>query len=341
MLFRSSIPIESGGRVTAEITISAQPGSPPTAELTTQLQIPLFLLDAFSKVSFSGSSCPNAEGQVTLTVKLSSKGHAGKNGAITYDRNLAVTVTAQVGQDARIASEHYQVTSAEKDRPNAELLGRGALSAAESHWKYGKCIKINAASPGTVKPGATSKIPVSVTHRLDGSAIPAKVTVELSGGATVTPSVIPNAPGEVTHVAVDKEAITMTITLTATSRRGKATADLKIETKAQSYFIEGGADEFQGEGYACDFSKPFTLTGSGVTVKFEPASNKGGKYTYSGNMSGFSVSGHGTYTVAYQGNIPTHMTARGPGSVETALGTPSADGTEEYSITPVTGDSCN
>ena len=69
---KTSIPIESGGRVTAEITISAQPGSPPTAELTTQLQIPLFLLDAFSKVSFSGSSCPNAEGQVTLTVKLSS-----------------------------------------------------------------------------------------------------------------------------------------------------------------------------------------------------------------------------------------------------------------------------
>ena len=333
----NTTPIEEKGRVAATITISAEPGRPPTAELTTTIAHPLLGLDAFSKVSFSGSFCPAADGSVTITVKYSSQGHAGTNGAITYDKQYEAVVKAVVGEDAAVVKEDYQLTHAEGDEIRARALGQGALNAAETHWKKGKCIKIVAASPGRVKPRATSRIPVAVVHARDGASVSANVTVHLSGGESVSPSVIPKTPGDLTHVAVDRDGASMTITLTAASRRGKDEKELTITTGGAVFKIEGGADEFHGTGIVCDFAKPFKVTGSGVTVTFTPSSEQAGTYAYSGNMSGFPVSGNGTYTVAYQDGAPVHMTGKGPGAVQTPVGTTSGDGSEEYDITPVSG----
>lgn len=246
--------------------------------------------------------------------------------------------------DRKVVRTSSQAVSADAALSDSELdsayhLAMGALESAKEFWQSGKCIKIEATSPGNVSPGATSKIPVAVKHRKDGSSVPAKVAVQLTGGASVSPAVIPQAPGDVTHVAVGERGKTMTITLTATSRRGKDVKELTIST-GQSFSIEGGADSFHGTGTICDIGKPFTVTGSGVVVKFTPTSDKGGTYDYSGNMSGFAVFGKGTYTVSYQGDTPVGIIATGPGSVKTPMGVQTNTGTEKYTLSPAGSAGC-
>jgi hypothetical protein len=75
-------------------------------------------------------------------------------------------------------------------------------------------------------------------------------------------------------------------------------------------------------------------------VRFEPESAAGGRYSYSGNMSGFQVWGHGTYTVNYSEDVAVGITASGPGNVKTPMGVQSRDGTEQYQLTPTEAPDC-
>lgn len=336
-----TVPFERNGRVVAEIKQTKEPGQPSVAELTTQIAHPILGVDAFSKFTISGSFCPAPDGSVSITVTYSSKGRAGKNKTMTYGKHYAAVVKAVVGEDAEVSKQDYQLTPADgPDSARSKILGEGALNAARMHWGNGNCIKIIAASPGNVAPKATSVIPVDVVHKWDGSKVPAKVTVELSGGASISPAVIPRAPSEVTHVAVGEDNATMKIWLAATSRRGKAMEPLTITTGHPSYLIEGGADAFHATGFTCDFSKPFTvdtLDDNGIiTVTFTPTSATGGKYSYSGKLKGFAAWGKGTYVVTYKDDIPVHITANGPGTIKTPMGDMTAEGTEQYTVTPYT-----
>jgi hypothetical protein len=99
--------------------------------------------------------------------------------------------------------------------------------------------------------------------------------------------------------------------------------------------MEGGADEFHGTGTVCNLAEQFFVEGSGVTVRFEPSSEQGGRYSYSGTMSGFAVYGHGTYTVKMHEDVAVSITATGPGSVKTPMGVQTRTGTEEYRLTPL------
>jgi hypothetical protein len=320
------------GDTKAEITVISQPGTPTAVEIETRIDAPPFALEAFSRVSISGSVCPDATGMVKLHLTLSSKGKAGKNGKVKYGRNLDVTVIAVVDDNGNSSSTDYQSKQPDEDPMGSASLGAGAIGVAEHKWQSGKCVTINATSPGTVKPKTASRIPVAVVHKIDGSTVPAKVTAALAGGESVTPPVIPKAPGEITHIAVDKDGASMTITLKATSRRGNATTDLTINTKGMVFKLDGGADEFHGTGIVCDFEKPFKVSGDGLTVTFTPSSKAGGTYKYSGKLNGFEAWGKGTYTVKYNGDAPVHITAKGPGTVKTPMGDMTADGTEEYNV---------
>jgi len=227
-----------------------------------------------------------------------------------------------------------QATSADEQlahdgHARAQYLVLGALLAAERHWKDGKCIKIEAASPGTVKPGATSKIPVAVKHRKDGSSMPAKVTAQLSGGVSVDPGVIARAPGDITHVASKEKDARMTIALTATSRRGKAQATLDINTNiAAAYQIVGGLDDWKTNTRVCDIMQPYTLTGGGFTMQF--SGGLSGTYSYTGP---FNSHGTGTYTVSLPEGVgkPGTMTGGGTGYAAGHSNT----GTERYTLTPL------
>lgn len=110
-----------------------------------------------------------------------------------------------------------------------------------------------------------------------------------------------------------------------------------VKTCGQSYSISGGADEFFGTGTICSIEQPWTVTGSGVTVTFTPSSANGGAYSYSGSMSGFSVSGTGEYTVVYQDGVAVSIQAGGGGSVSGSGQSASGYGEESYTLTPTQG----
>lgn len=251
-------------------------------------------------------------------------GMAGANGKPTVTRS-----------SSRVTDVELQNASDAIRR--AAYLATGAVGAAKDFWQKGGCVRIEATSPGKVKPGATSRIPVAVKHRKDGSSVAAKVKVDLAGGKSVDPALIPKAPGEVTHVAPAERKAAMKITLTATSRRGKDKRELDLDAVGSAFHAEGGLDDFHGTGTICDIAKTFTISGGGNVVTFEPTSEKGGNYSYKGTMQGFGVFGKGTYTVTYRGDVPVGITGTGVGSVKTPVGVFSNSGVEKYTLSPRDG----
>src|SRR5262249_33657734 len=108
----------------------------------------------------------------------------------------------------------------------AFAAGRTALLTAESNWNSGGCTKIEAQSPGSVQPGSKTSIPVTVRHHFDKTEIPCKLVAQLKGESSLDPTMLPKTPGTLTYTAPGQTNKNATISLTATSRRGRATLDL-------------------------------------------------------------------------------------------------------------------
>lgn len=209
-------------------------------------------------------------------------------------------------------------------------LGFGALTGAMSIWSNGGCVKIVAPAP-SVKPDESVSIPVSTVQKATGEKFAAPVDLALSGAKKIDKQKL-TTESAVTYTA-GKAGEAGTLTLTTKSRRGGATLTLQLGAKGQAYSAIGGGGDFSGSGTICDITKPFTISGGGVVMSFTPSSAAAGTYSYSGSLMGFGVSGSGTYTVAYAGELATAIEASGPGSVE---GAGSANGTENYRLTPTT-----
>jgi len=361
------------GKVIANMTLSVDTaGGPPTSELATTVTMPVFGLDAHSKVSLTGELCPNAEGKVDFTMRLSSVGRAGRAGSVFYDQNIEARVTATVGDDANIVTSDFDVrqttrsaagdvqtsqvvhgqgssgkdgdakviggpstlTGADSAVSSAGLgraynLGRGALESAREHWQGGRCVKIEATSPGAVQPNSSHPIPVTVRHRLDGSEVPSKLDALLTGEKSVDPTSLAKTAGTLTYTAPAEHGKDATIALTATSRRGKATLELSANTGGASYQIVGGRAYWQTDTPVCDIMKPFTLTGGGLTHHF--TGGLSGTFTYTGP---FNAQGGGSYTISLPGGLGKqgHMTGGTAGSV---LGKYSGTDTSEYILQPI------
>ena len=171
------------------------------------------------------------------------------------------------------------------------------------------------------------------------AAVGGTVSASLNGPSSLDP-----AGGKVrsdakfTYVGPDEKKKQASVTFEARSKRGIGKAELAFDTnEGAAYSAKGGADDFVGTGEICDIAAPFTIAGSGNTVKFVPGDANGGTYTYAGNMSGFAVYGNGTYTVKYADDVAVSITATGPGSVKTPAGVMSRTGTEQYKLTPMEG----
>jgi hypothetical protein len=176
---------------------------------------------------------------------------------------------------------------------------------------------------------------------VDGTSVGGTVRGELTGDASLDPaSSKVRADASFTYVAPGERNKEARLKFDARSRRGIATAEVAFNTNGASYRVEGGADEFHGTGVACDLAEQFFIEGSGVTVRFEPESPAGGRYSYSGNMSGFAVYGHGVYTVNFRDDAAVSISAHGPGSVKTPMGVQTAEGKEEYTLSPVSDAGC-
>ncbi len=333
-----------------------------------------------------GQRCPNAEGQVSYTIKTSLGADVGGAG---FKQDLTAFVRAVVGDDAKIVSTTIDVTQATRQvkedgrqlyvesgetyqfngenysdsiQSNLHLIRKSqdvslseardmtssgqtaafsmaytSLITAERAWLTGGCTQIVATSPGAVQPGSTTSIPVTVRHKFDGSEVSSKIDAVLSGDELVEPSSLAKTPGTLKYIAPEENGKAATITLTATSKRGKSTLELKASTGGAAYQIVGGLDEFQTSTAVCDIMGPFTLTGGGFSMRF--SGGLSGSYTYSGP---FGASGSGSYAISLPNGIgqPGSMTGGGSGCVETPLGTFCDGGTETYSLSPLPEGSC-
>lgn len=300
--------------------------------------------------SIDGQRCPNAEGQVSFTVKVRL---GAESGGAAYTQDLTALVQAVVDDGAQIASTTIDVTQgtrqvkdgrqvyvesgytrttdgddlANSTVSNLRLIRKSqeatlsdvgdlsssghdaglvmawtALRMAEDNWLTGGCTKIQASSPGTVRPGSSTAIPVTVLHRFDGSEVPSKLEAVLTGGESVEPTSLARTPGTLMYTAPNENLKTATITLTSTSRRGRATLKLTVNTGGQAYRVSGESNQVAFSGEICSLDKPFTIDatfpgGTAITT-FTPGSAADGVTSMSGSGSGCTQSGGGTYTVA-------------------------------------------
>jgi hypothetical protein len=224
-----------------------------------------------------------------------------------------------------------------------ELLATLITVKAREAWEGGACVKLEPTSDPAkrtgVEPSTSFNIQAAPRSRIDGSPTGGTVRAVLTGGSSLDPANTPvRADASFTYIAPDEKDKEASVAFEARSKRGIGKATVAFDTRApKAYSVEGGADEFHGTGVACDLGAQFQVQGSGVTVTFVPSSSQGGTYNYTGNMSGFPVWGNGTYTVNYQDEVAVSMTATGPGSVKTPLGTHTRSGSETYTLTPHTG----
>ncbi len=233
-----------------------------------------------------GLRCPNAEGQVSFTIKATLGSASGGTGTT---QDLTAFVRATVGDDAEITSTTFDVTQAttqtkggrtiyletgatlkygqdfnEQKESNRRIdqktdnvtqediikldtpgltaardLGIASLMSAKNNWQEGKCVKIDAPSPGKVEPGSTTPIPVKVISKFDGSDAPSKLTAALTGAESIDPTTLSKTPGTLSYTAPDEKGKSATILLTATSKRGKATLELNANTgeKKKTYHV--------------------------------------------------------------------------------------------------------
>lgn len=197
-----------------------------------------------------------------------------------------------------------QDATAENSRPLAAagheaafMVGATTLASAELGWLNGGCTKIEAKSPGTVPTNSTNAIPVKVVHKFDGSEVPSKLDAVLKGEKSVDPTTLARTAGTLTYTAPNEKNKSATISLTATSRRGRATLDLAANTGGQSYRVTGVSNNVSFSGEICSLEKPFVINGTFPGGGSAKTTFEGGATTMSGGGGGCTQSGGGSYTV--------------------------------------------
>jgi hypothetical protein len=222
-----------------------------------------------------------------------------------------------------------------------ELMAALYTENARAVWENGACVKLDPTTTPSqrtkAKPSTSFSVQAAPRSRVDGTATGGTVTARLSGDSSLDPAGSKvRADAKFTYVAPDERKKSAKVSFESRSKRGIGKSELAFDTnEGAAYSAEGGADEFHGTGKICDLAAPFTIAGSGNTVRFVPRDASGGSYDYSGTMSGFGVFGNGTYTVKYADDVAVSITATGPGSVKTPHGVMTRTGTEEYRLTPL------
>lgn len=270
----------------------------------------------------------------------------GANAASFVDLDTGVSTTDGAANGTTVNRRGERTTDADvkNARDLADMLYRFGITFAEliaDVWKGGACVKLEPTSDPAKRAGVQPSTQFSITaaprSKIDATPTGGTVRATLSGGSSLQPNGTPvKADAKFEYVAPDEKDKSASIAFESRSRRGIGKGTLEFDTKKpKAYSIEGGAGEFHGSGVACGLDSEFVVRGSGVTVTFTPSGSEGGTYRYTGNMSGFSVWGDGTYTVIYRDSTAVSISASGPGHVE---GGASASGSETYTLTPYEGD---
>ena len=188
------------------------------------------------------------------------------------------------------------------------------------------------------------QIPVTVRHRFDGSEVPSKLDAALSGEQAIDPTTFARTTGTLTYTAPGEKGKSATITLTATSRRGRATMELDANTGGQQYTVSGTSGPVTFSGQICSLDKPFVIDGTFANGSekqtFTPSSSTSGTVQESGNSGGCTQSGGGTYkiTLNEQGSGTLEFTETVTGVCGSFSNTKTV--TFKVSLTPASGLSC-
>jgi hypothetical protein len=222
----------------------------------------------------------------------------------------------------------------------AMMVQHFLLEAAQKGWESGKCVRLDVTpnpAPKDMEPSSTADITAAPRSKMDGSPTGGTVMATLvDGGSGVDPSAtkLP-ADASFVYTAHPEPLNHGTVKLEARSKRGVAKAEMTFETRGRASFqIVGGLDDFQVDEAVCDVMKPFQLSGGGFTASFTGGLT--GTYSYVGP---YDATGGGTYTISLP-NGPLQagtMVGQGSGSVTTPLGVFENTGTENYTLTPITG----
>ena len=180
-------------------------------------------------------------------------------------------------------------------------LGVTSLVSAKYAWQNGGCVKIEAASPGTVKPNSKTQIAVTVMQKFDGSVVSSKLDAVLAGETSIDPASLPKTPGTLTYTAPGDNGKSATIKLKATSRCGIAVLDLTATTGGQSFTFAGENNGAYFSGTICSPDKSFEMkvdaSGYSWIQTFTPNSPTGGHMEGSYKADECTLGGEGPYTI--------------------------------------------
>lgn len=204
----------------------------------------------------------------------------------------------------------------------AIVLQRQLVAAARSGWESGRCIDLRTAlssGPTKLKPGAVVTIAAKPVSTVDGRAVRGgAAAAKLRRGAGAVQS---TGDGQFTYRASSVRGQTGVVALSVRSRRGVGFASVEFDTNSTPGFrAVGSAGEFHGSGTICDLSKPFTISGDGLTMGFTPSGPRRGSYTLSGSVHNEPWTGSGSYTVSLDaGETSGTMAVRGTYTVHSVL----------------------
>lgn len=316
-------------------------------------QLKLELTSKSSLARASGSGGTNLTIEVVVKRQLDDDAHYAGLDTQTHIEHASfggnagtfvdVTMSSTDGMSVNRRSSQATEASVQKAADLAAILEMMAISFTElaaDVWESGACVRLDPTTAPArrtrAKPSTSFNILAAPRSRIDGSATGGTVSATLSGDASLDPANSKvRSDARFTYVAPSERKKLASVAFEARSKRGVGKATLPFDTNdGAAYAAEGGADDFHGTGDICDLAAPFTIAGGGNTVRFSPSDANGGSYEYSGNMSGFAIFGHGTYIVKYANDVAVGITATGPGSVKTPMGTVSRTASEEYRLTP-------
>jgi hypothetical protein len=240
-----------------------------------------------------------------------------------------------------------------------QVASIGYLEFTRGVWEGGKCVRIDTqvtpAQRSHAKPSTNFRIFAAPRSTVDGSPVGGTVRGTLQGASALDPAATRlRADATFSYVAPGERDQQATVSLEARSKRGVGKATLDFDTKqGRGYVMEGGAKELHFKGQVCDIEGTFFLLSdtenTRVTLRFEPESTGGGRYSYSGTMTGFDdkgrkytfpVHGKGEYALKRDGDAVVGIDAHGPGTVETPYGPLTAEGSEKYTLKPLGDEPC-
>ncbi len=261
-------------------------------------------VDARSQASAQRPASHNA--YVDLALKLSQSGRWDDGSSRTFKGTTKVTRTGST-----TTKEDVSEARAEAVDETIDIVA-GYVEWLQMRWREGYCVTVVAPVPGSVKPGASTSIDVSVKQKRNGTEIHAPVDVTLQGKASIEPATIKPSPGTTTYVAPGEAGSHASLNFKSTSRRGIGTLDANVVVGRTGYDAKGGQNIAITGSVCGGVESPFTLhgrppDGSSVTFSYSPSSATGGTYTYAGSGGGFTFSGKGVYTITKGANDTLRM----------------------------------